>query len=50
MLYKMCSLKGENVKKCTEMGIIVLKIAIWGGKTSVLWSQIAFYISAHALL
>ena len=31
--------------KYTEVhkGITVLKIVIWGGESSVLWSQIAFY-------
>ena len=29
-------------------GITVLKIVIWGGKSSVLWSQIAFYGNAMA--
>ena len=33
-------------KKCIKMGITVLKIVIWGGKSSVLWLQIAFYGSA----
>ena len=28
------------------MGITVLKIVIWGGKSSVLWSQTAFNSSA----
>ena len=40
-----CSLKNENVNKCTRMGTTVLKIVIWGGKSSNLWSQIAFYSS-----
>ena len=30
------------------MGITVFKIAIWWGKSSVLWSQITFYDSADA--
>ena len=38
------------MKKCIRMGITVLKIVIWGGKSSVLWLQIAFYSSADALL
>ena len=29
------------------MGITVLKIVIWGGKSSVLWSEIANKISNH---
>ena len=37
------------MKKCIRMGITVLKIVIWGGKTSVLRSQISFYGSADAL-
>ena len=32
------------------MGIAVLKIVIWGGKSSVLWLQIVFYCNTSALL
>ena len=31
------------MKMCIRMGITVLKIVIWGYKSSVLWSQITFY-------
>ena len=33
-------LKGKNVKKCIRMGITVLKIVIWEGKSSALWSEL----------
>ena len=36
------------MKKCIKMGITVLKIVVWGGRSLVLWSQIAFYSSAKA--
>ena len=34
--------------KCIKMEITGLKIVIWGGKSSVLWSQVAFYRSQIA--
>ena len=37
-------------KKCIRMGIIVLKIVIWGDKSSVLWTEIAFYGSTNVSL
>ena len=36
------------MKSCIRMGITVLKFVIWGGKSCVLWSQIAFYGFAGA--
>ena len=45
---KQYTLKGENVKKFIRMVITVFKIVIWGGKSSVLWSTIAFYGYAGA--
>ena len=38
---KYYTLKGENVKKRIRMGITILEIIIWGGKSLFLWSQIA---------
>ena len=35
--------KKSEYRKCIRMGITVLKIVIMGCKSSVLWSQIAFY-------
>ena len=35
-----------NVKKCIRMGITIFKIYIWGGISSVVWSEITFYSSA----
>lgn len=37
-----------KVKKCIRMGRAVLKIVIWGGKSSVLWLQIAFSVSIYS--
>ena len=31
------------MKMCIRMGITLLKIVIWGYKSSVLWSHITFY-------
>lgn len=42
------TLKGETMKECIRMGMTVLKIAIWRGKLSLLWSQNVFYGSADA--
>ena len=39
----------ETEEKCIRMRITVLKIVFWGGKSSVLWSQITFYGSVDAL-
>ena len=33
--------------RSTRIGITVLKIVIWGGKSSVLWSEISFYGDAQ---
>ena len=37
-----------NVKKCIRMGITIFKMFIWGGVSSVIWSEITFYGSADA--
>ena len=34
-----CALQGENIQKCIRMGIAVLKIVIWGIKSSVVCSH-----------
>ena len=44
---KKYTLKGENVKRCTRMGITVLKIVLRGVQ-SFLWLQIAPYGSTGA--
>ena len=36
------------MKKCIRIGITVIKIVIWEGKSSVLRAQIAFYGSPDA--
>ena len=46
---KQVTVKDENVNNCIRMGINIAKFVIWGGKLSVLWSQIAFYGSADML-
>ena len=38
----------KNMNKRIRMGLTVMKIVIWGGKSSILWSQITFYGSAVA--
>ena len=40
---KKYTLKDANVKKVHKNGDNCIKIVIWGGKSSVLWSRIAFY-------
>ena len=35
-----------NVKRYIRMGITIYKIFIWGGISSVIWSEIMFYDSA----
>ena len=42
------TLQDENISKNIRMRITVLDIVIWGGKVSVIWSQIALYGSADA--
>ena len=40
----------ELEQKCIQIGITeLLEIVNWGGKLSVLWSQIVFYGSADVL-
>ena len=36
-----------NVKMCIRMGITIFKMFIWGGISSVIWSEITFYGSAE---
>ena len=39
----------QKMNESIRMGITVLKIVIWGGKSSVLRLQIAFYGSAEEI-
>ena len=44
LLVQACGVLKGNEEKCIIMGITVVKMVLWGGKSSVLWSHIAFYI------